>query len=419
MIHTNYSAFRWYILFTMIVVTSVTAMAMIAPASVLGILFKEMKNLDPGQVTFVTMGSFSFFMAVAAILGGVFLDRFGAMRVFIAGMILIMMGAVLMPIIGDSMWGMLLIRLLQGFGTGPVMAAGTPIAASFFPTGERSIVTGAQGFSVGLGMVIGILLVPRLSESGGSLSALRVLAPITIIGLVFSVTAMLGSKADESQEITDQQGNDAAVSYQFKKALLMPPTWIAIGCFTLMSGIFQQFNSIVVPYIGSDPPLGLGRGALVGANVLLLATISLCIGAFTGGVMTEKVFRGKVRPVIAIGFLAGAICVFFTRCGAIASNQNILSALFIVASFFFAWVNPQSQSYLAKNYPKEITGKLGGVTIFVGILIGSTFALWWLGKSLSATGNYMQPISIMAVLCLAGFILSLFLKQKTTPCGGG
>jgi hypothetical protein len=33
--------------------------------------------------------------------------------------------------------------------------------------------------------------------------------------------------------------------------------------------------------------------------------------------------------------------------------------------------------------------------------------------ALSATGNYMKPISIMAGLSLAGFIFSLFLKPKS------
>jgi uncharacterized membrane protein len=50
--------------------------------------------------------------------------------------------------------------------------------------------------------------------------------------------------------------------------------------------------------------------------------------------------------------------------------------------------------------------------MFVGILIGSTIAIWVLGKVLSATGNYMMPITIMACLCVVGFIVSLFLKQK-------
>lgn len=46
------------------------------------------------------------------------------------------------------------IRLLQGVGTGPIMAASIPIAAADFPPNERSIATDTQGFSVGFGFVI-------------------------------------------------------------------------------------------------------------------------------------------------------------------------------------------------------------------------------------------------------------------------
>ena len=123
MTDTQYSSFRWYIFFTMIIVTATTSMALIAPASVMPILFTEMQGVEPGQVTFVTMGIFNFFLAAAALLGGYLLDKLGVIKVFIGGLLLIMIGAFLMPIVGATYWGMLFIRLLQGFGTGPVMAA--------------------------------------------------------------------------------------------------------------------------------------------------------------------------------------------------------------------------------------------------------------------------------------------------------
>jgi MFS family permease len=321
-----------------------------------------------------------------------------------------------MPIIGDTYNGMLIIRFLQGFGTGPIMAASIPVAATYFPMNERSIATGAQGFSVSLGIVIGSLVVPRLVADGDVFGALKVLFYVGFIGIVLSIIAFFGPKTapEPVEAATDEK--DATVMDLFWKALANPLVWVSILCFTLMSGIFQQLNTIVEPYIScavDAVPRGLGRSeGNVGANTLVMVIASFGIGSFIGGFVTEKFFSGKVRPVIAIGFLLGAIGAFTTKYDFITADQSVLNTVFVITAFFFAWVNPQTQSYLAKNCPKEITGKLGGVAMIVGIVIGSTVAVWVLGKSVDATGDYMQPINIMAGLSLAGFIISLFLKQK-------
>jgi MFS family permease len=418
MTDTQYSSFRWYIFFTMIIVTATTSMALIAPASVMSKLFGAMPGLNPGQVVWVTMGIFNFFLGVAALLGGYLLDKFGPIKVFIGGLILIMIGSFLMPIIGHTYNGMLLIRLLQGFGTGPVMAASIPVAASYFPENERSIATGAQGFAVSLGIIIGLQMFPRIATASGDVfGALRLLSYVGIIGIVLSIIAFFGPKVAQAPAAAEKDVADATTSGSlFMKALANPMTWIAILCFTLMSGIFQQLNTIVEPYISSAVdavPAGLGRTeGNAGANTLSLAVAVFCVGSFIGGFVTEKVFGGKVRPVIAIGFGLGAIGTFATKLGFITVNQSLLTLVFALSAFFFSMVNPQSQSYIAKNYPREIGGKLGGLAMFVGIVIGSTVAVWWLGKSLAATGNYQQPLSIMAGLCVAGFVLSLFLKNN-------
>lgn len=415
MTDTKYSSFRWYIFFTMIVVTATTSMALIAPASVMSKLFSAMPGVEPGQVVWVTMGIFNFFLGIAALLGGYLLDKLGPIKIFIGGLILIMIGAFLMPIIGSTYWGMMFIRLLQGLGTGPIMAASIPVAASYFPVEERSIATGAQGFAVSLGIIVGLQVVPRLAASGDCFGALRVVSYVGIIGIVLSIIAAFGPKMAQEPAKAGNGAQDATSWNLLWKALASPLTWIAILCFTLMSGIFQQFNSIVEPYIASAVdavPSGLGRTGTAGPNALTYATVFFCLGSFLGGFVTEKLFGGKVRPVIAIGFLLGAIGAFSTKLGFITANQSVLTTVLIITAFFYSWVNPQSQAYLAKNYPREIAGKLGGLAMFIGIVIGSTIAVWWLGKSLTATGNYLQPITIMASLCFAGFIISLFLKQK-------
>jgi MFS family permease len=397
----------------MIIVTATTSMSMISPVPVMGLLIGAMPDLDAGQVGQATMTIFNLFLGIAALIGGFFLDKFGPIKVFIGGLILIIIGALLMPIIGRSFSGMILIRILQGFGTGPVMAAAAAIAASYFPVKERSIVTGAQGFSVAFGIIMGLQIVPRLASSPENVfKALMVLAPIGVVGIVLSVIALFGPKVEQKKPVATPPTDAATISRLVKGALADPMLWVAIFCFMLMSGIFQQYNSIISPYISLDPPTGLGIGSTVGNNAASLGTILFCIGSFVSGIICDKVFKGSGRPVIAIGFLVGGVLAFLIKYDFITASQGMLTFLIAAIGFFFSWVNPQTQSYIAKNYAKEITGKLGGLSMFMGILIGSSAALWWMNSALSATGNYMKPISIMSGLCIAGFVISLFLKPK-------
>jgi MFS family permease len=71
--------FRWLVLVTMFVVTAITSIFLIAPATLIGEMLKTMPQLSVAQVVFMTMSIFNIFVAVAAILGGPLLDKFGVM----------------------------------------------------------------------------------------------------------------------------------------------------------------------------------------------------------------------------------------------------------------------------------------------------------------------------------------------------
>src|SRR4051812_11627555 len=105
-----YPRFRWFVLITLLVVTSTSSVALISPAPLIGEMIKSMPTLSPGQISGVTMGIFTLFVAVAALAGGFLLDKFGVIRVYIGGLMLIIIGELLVPFIGTSLWGLGLIR---------------------------------------------------------------------------------------------------------------------------------------------------------------------------------------------------------------------------------------------------------------------------------------------------------------------
>jgi MFS family permease len=413
---TAYSGFRWYILFTMVICKAVTAMAMISPAPLTGVIMKTMPNLTAGQVTLMTMSSFNLFVAVSALLGGVLLDKYGVIKVYIGGMILVTVGSLLMPVTGHTVLGVLFNRFLQGMGTGPIMASAPALASAFFPSRERGIVTGFQGFSMAFGIVLGLSIIPRLAVSFGSWEkALMIVGPIGVIGLILTVIIFFGPKPTQAAAQQTKAEEDVRIAHAFKKAVMYPITWVAIACFFCMSWIFQAFNGVVPGYIAVDAAKGLGSlglGAVKGGDYMILAQIFFMTGSVLGGVITDKVFRGNGRPVMVIGFLLGAVFSFFIKADFITANQAMFIFCLTGCGFFFSFVNPQVMGYIAKNYPKNITGKLGGLATGIGIFGG------WGGATVGAAAidwsGYPLSISIMSGLLVIGFIISLFLRPKKT-----
>jgi len=411
---TVYSNFRWYILFTMIIVTATTAIGLIGPAPLTGEIMKTMPNLTAGQVTLMTMSSFNLFVAISALLGGIILDKFGVVKVYIGGLILVAAGSLLMPVCGDSVWGMLFNRMLQGLGTGPIMASSPSLAASYFPHKERGIAAGFQGFSMAFGIVIGLSIIPRLAVSFADWQkALLMIGPMAIVGIILAIIIAFGPKPVQEDTQKTQAEADAHVAHHFKKALGFHVTWIVIAAYFLMSWIFQAFNDVVPGYIAVDASKGLGSlglGAVKGGDYLVLAQVFFMIGAIAGGVITDKVFKGNGRPIMAVGFLGGAIFSYLITTSGVTSAAGSLVFSLTCCGFFYSFVNPQCVGYIAKNYPKEITGKLGGLATGLSILGG------WLGATVGGLAihysGYPMSIMILTALCFVGFIVALFMRPK-------
>ena len=412
----QYRSFRWFVLATLLIVTATTALALICPAPLVGDITETSDGLTTGEVTWMTMGTFNLFVAISALGGGYFVDKFGFIKIYIIGIILISIGWFLMPIIGGGYWGMVLIRVLQGVGTGPVMASTASVAAKYFPSKERGIVTGTQGAAMSLGLATGVLVVPMLMESKGDWQiALRSLWPAALLALIMALIVAFGPSAAPSVATAPKGPASASEKAALKAAMLNPLTWVAIGCVVLLSWVYQAFNDLTPGYLTIAAPKGLGLEH--GSALLVWAQLANMVGSFACGMVTERIFRGRVRPGIILGFLFGSIGGACLLLSAVKSNEGLLVASLMLAGFFYAWINPNAIAYIAKFYPENITGKLGGLAMGIGIF-GGTAGVAAGSAALHATDRYVMSIIIMVVVGLLGLVVALALRQpKSTEQG--
>ncbi|MBP2645150.1 MAG: hypothetical protein H6Q75_590 [Firmicutes bacterium] len=401
---TVYPAFRWFVFITLCIVTASTAVALIAPAPLMGPIAKTL-GISLGEATGATMGMFNLFVGISCLVGGWFLDRFGAVRVWITCLLLIIISEVLMPSLGKSFGGINFLRVIAGIGTGPIMASTARVAAQWFPLNERGIVTGVQGMAMGLGIAIGFMLAPAVFQTTGDWATTMVwLSLMPVAAAVMAGIILVGPKPPVVE--TMQDVSNAGGENEFVQALKMPATWAAIACVTWAGWIFQGINDLVPAYLAIDSPVGLGKGPMTAGQFMTVFSVAFMLGAMLSGLLVEKVFGGRSKPVVFLGFVGTAVFSLGIKLPFVASNDMLLMGCLILAGLFSACLTPPSIAFIARNYPEHITGKLGGIAQGIGIF-GGTAGVFAGAYALHSTGFYYASIYIVVVVALVGCVFSL------------
>lgn len=404
-----YSRYRWFILVSLCIVQATAVMVLVSPATMIGEISATM-GIDMGMVTQVTMVFNNIFVGISAFLGGWVVDRFGAYRVWVACIMLFIIGTLLVPVAGNTIWGILLVRLIQGFGAGPIMATAPLVATQWFPSQERGIVIGFQGATVSVGAIVSLNFVPLVFGITGSWqAALAWLTVFLILALLISLIVIFGPEPPE-KDILQVSGSPGVSENDMKKAYSLHATWAAILCGMWFSWVVRLINDVITNYLVVDPPVGVGLGPTVAGGVLSGVNAVITIAAISSGFILEKLFRGRIRCLVLLGFIIPAVLLFSIKFYAVYSNIFILSACMWISAFGIALTSPLIMTFFAKNYPEGIMGKLGGliivfnqVGIFVGIAAGSL--------ALSMTGRYDGAIYLMGAGAFMGFLSAFLLKE--------
>jgi len=411
----EYTRFRWFVLLTMCIATMATAVALISPAPLMGPIAKAM-GISLGEATGATMGAFTFCVALSCIVGGALVDRVGVPRVFIGSLLLVIVGELLTPVVGHTLGALTFLRAIEGAGTGPVMAAVTTIAAQWFPAHERPIVTGVQGMSMGLGIAIGFVVAPALFQSSGDWAiTMAWLSVFCFIGLALTLIVAFGPKAPVVHDTLAVCDPEIVAGSDFKVALQQPVTWVGVLCVFLLSWVSQAFNDLTPAFIAVEPPVGIGLGPMTAGKMMMFYQIAFMAGAVMGGVISEKIFGGRAKPVVIMGFLLSAVFCLSIKLPFVFSNEGTLQFCLIIAGFFMSFVNPQVMAFISKNYPEHITGKVGGMTMGIGIF-GGTAGVIAGSVALHATDLYQMSINIVGVIAVIGLIVALWLNPPKAFC---
>lgn len=406
---TRYSNFRWFVLVAFVIITTATSFSMIAPAPLLDEISKNM-NVDMGVATASAMFTFNLFMALMALAGGFFLDKFGIVRMWLISLVVLALGSLLMPVIGNSIPGLVFCRFLHAAGTGPIMASVAAVSAQWFKPKEQTYVAALQGFSVCTGIALGLSFVPRILEpAGGWTLTVAWTSVLPAIAFVFGLVVLFGPKPETASGAMPKTAEVNLSSGDFRKALLGSTIFVLAFMGFFDSWCQQNYLNAMMPgFYGADTPLGLGMGAM-GSTKLALASYFMMAGTLAAPVLTENFFRGNPKPTVFIGLTVAAVFIMTFKMMTPESGALLLVGAPCVVMFFSSFVNPAVVGYASKHYPSSITGRLGGLLIFF-FTIGATAGQGISSVLLSKTESYTPPMLLMAIVTFAGALLVFALR---------
>lgn len=409
----QYPKYRWFVLLALSLVAMATVGNIVAPATMIGEIAKT-TGLSMGVAAIAAMGMIDLSTGLSGLVGGFAADRWGVGKVWMAGFALLILGSLLMPFYGDSFWGLSLIRVLHGCGAGPIVATSPLVAMQWFPPKDRGMIIGVQGTMVSVGAGFSLMFVPRMFELTGQWPvALAWMAALSTLGLVMAIALTAGPKppAPPKPAAPPPPKPGALGLGELLGLLRQPSTVAAVLCGFFFSWEVRAFNDLIPNYLAVAQPVGIGLGPLRAGETMSVVQLPFMIGPLIGGFLADRVFRGSIRLLIMACFIVSAIAAYALGLPGVTGSYALLLVALSVCGFAMSITSPQVMTFVIKNNPEHMVGKLGGIIMGCSILggVAGVAACSW---ALHHSGGYAETIALIAIAPVLAAFAAIFLVSR-------
>ncbi len=267
--------------------------------------------------------------------------------------------------------------------------------------------TGVNG-----GMMIGVAVAPVINQiTANWRTTMAWMGYVDFIILLYVIFLTVQYKKHTPLNHTIHTQNSEASSSAIREALTNPRTWIGIIMCMLISWLLNALNDLTPQYFALPVPMGVGFGPVVAGRLMLLVQVGTVVGSLLSGIVIDKVFKGKTKPVLLIGFLCTAACVYPILFPSIYNNLTVLMILLFLAGTFVAFLNPAASTFVAQVYPEHVVGRVVGLWLGIGAF-GGSLGVFVGALALHKTGNYHLTITLFAIVAVIALILSRIIGLK-------
>lgn len=378
-------------------------------------IMESVKISQSGLSLFSAIGNPA--MAIISVLAGAITAKFGGKRVLVTGLAILGISGGLYLTGPENFALLIVIRIIQGFGTGMVSATVQALVAVWFPANERGTAQGGlaafYGASTSVVTVYAGFMAARNAlwyETAGYM--------LLICGFALAVIVAFGYKDIEKSygvNVIDEaiEGYVPATSESSRgSGRELPNTWHD----TLRSPAFWLVGISLFFYGGSSFGIGFclplfladsGFNAVDSATVMTYGSLSSIIFSLAGGIIADRVFHGRRTQVYAISFGGAVIATLAVFLAGGNVSVTIMSAIYFFVMGFAtfsggpAWVLP-----VEVVGPQMAQQNMGTCLLFSGM--GSTIMLIIYGALAEVYGAGASMICLaccMAMPCCIALIL--------------
>jgi MFS family permease len=405
----QYPKFRWFVMIAMIVGVIAQGVIMIAPAPLIGEVAKYLGR-ELGLVTFTIMGLMTVTVCLGGMVGGAIVDKVGVAKVYLVCSILLIASAVFIPLAGKNLGVIILLRLIGGAATGPIITTISRLSAEWFPVEQRPVITGVQGMAFAFGVFVGFGMSPAVFASTQSWPVTMVYMAIPAgIFLLMSLVMVFGPKAPEM--ILEEHEDPHAGERDFKLALKDPVIYLMVAYIFFFNWLIQGINDLTPGYFAIAAPVGVGFGIMAAGQLMMIFQGIFMIGALVSGWLNRYVYRGNTKLQVMLAYILTGVYFFVKFTGVTGQGPNpLLLVVMGISAFFMGQGISTIMGFIAKSYPEHITGRVGGMSMGLG-LIGGVIGVGFGSTALTKTGNYQASVSIVTIVAILGFVVAMWLRR--------
>ena len=342
---------------------------------------------------------------------GLLLDRFGPRRTESVLLIFAALGALIFSM-AESLSGLILGRLLIGFGVSACLMASFKAYVLWFPPDRLPLMNGLQMVAGGLGAMSATVPLRTALEFTDWRGVFLILSGLTL----FSALVLW-------LVYPEKEGSTGPVPMKKQleglKTVLTSRPFLAIAPLVM----FSQSAQMAIQGLWAKPWLrdvaGLDEAEC--ANHLMWMMAAMMAGFFLLGLLSERLYQARKISPVTVG--VSAMSVFIVLQLLMALGWTAQPMLLMTAFSFFATAGILPYAGLSQIFPKDLSGRVS-TSLNLTVFLGAFAVQWGLGEIISlwpnegkgyAPESYGAAFGSLALLQLSGllwFIVLNAMKHK-------
>lgn len=387
--------------------------------SVSGKAIMEQYGWTSAQFGYASTAFFIGYM-ITMIPSGSIADKYGATKVLIISLLLSGVFTFFTPIIGISMFLMILIRILEGAAQGCIVPGAMSNLGKWFPKKEFGVASALVQAGCPLGSALNMYIAAAMLPMIGWKNLFYIYAIIFPVWCIIWV--LVGKSSPKEHKRVNQkeiewiqqrpEGQENTKPVVLKKADIFKTPAVWLMCLSYGCAVYMYF--FATTWLPNYFTIGRGMSISAGATPYIVGFFAYFVGGFIADGASKKLGDKIGRKLVqVVGMIGAAVFIFI---GANASDPTLVIATVSLSYGFLCLTMGGYYSVASAICPANIgvySGLAGIIGAIAGVLAPTVTGLVvdaGLNAGASNAVAYGYALWVCAAVCIVGSVLALVSK---------